>query len=146
MVEGYSDKIEILGADGATPHTAWLTKTDVHLAGTPLQHVDDPEWRYLNHKTNQEGNGEWLYYRTSNGIDISHTKIHCHYNVAPPGPGAGPYIWSECEHINQYNVPDNEPDHKHCLIFMGHDGLVWRADIQNVTNFPGQPIFLLKRL
>lgn len=143
--KNYSYTIEVVYPDGRHM-TAWLGKTDVNNENVPiLQNTVDPNW-HAQEAGHGEEQGEWLPYVTWSGSH-SRTKAHCQYNVAPPGPGAGPYIYTQFEHRDLASDTEDPDDaHKRILLFKDWEGAVWKATVQNVQKpFPAQPIFYLER-
>jgi len=140
MQEGWSDRIEFCAADGKNWYAA-LTPTDVHgAAGTPLQDTSDCLWVITAPDGTVADKLEWLPYRHIHG-DPWMAKVHCRYNVAPPGAGAGPYIACSIEHKRPDGADDHEDNQIH---FRDWQGRWWRGQISNVSPpFPGAPRFLL---
>ena len=140
----YSSTIEVVYPDGRHM-TAWLGKTDVFLVNTPFQNTEDPKW-HAQEAGHAETEGEWMPYMTGPG-SYSESKTHAHYDVAPPGVGAGPYIWIEFEHRDKVTgTPDPDDSHKPLLIFRDWNGALWKATVMTVQPIPGQPRFYLEQL
>jgi hypothetical protein len=138
-----SKTIEVVYPDGRRM-TAWLGQTDVDAIGTPFQSTVDPEW-HGQEAGKAEETGEWLPYRDWNGT-YAKSKAHCKGEVAPPGPGAGPYIRTWFEHIDIASGNDvTTDDSEKYLLFQDWDGKVWKANVQNLTSYPGYPHFYLER-
>ena len=139
----HSATLEVIYPDGRHM-TAWLGATDVHSVNLPWQNTDDPQW-HAQESGRPEERGDWLPYMTWTG-SYSRSKPHCHYDVAPAGPGAGRYIWTEFEH-RDLKTDDEDPDasHKKFKLFRDWNGANWKATVQNVEVIPGQPRFFLEK-